>query len=125
MTKRIKALVLGTFVFAFFVAMGAAAYFIPHTDEVTITGIVNPVEWDEDDNVTSVAITVSHESEPEEEDEPVVITEDYFVANNDKSKELHTLLGKTVEAAGTVEEDEDGNKTITVSSYKVIEDEQR
>lgn len=125
MTKRTKATMLGMFIFSFFVAMAAAAYLAPLTDEVTIMGIVNSIDWDEDDNVIAVAITVSYESEPEEEEEPVVFTEDYVVSNNEKGKELLTYIGKTVEATGAVVEDEDGNKTISVSSYKVIEEEQR
>ena len=111
---------------AFFVALLAivalAASSVPRTEEVTITGVVNPVEWDDEDNATAVAITVSSEIEPEEEEEePETIEEDYYVADNEKGKELLEHIGKTVEATGTVVEDEEGTKTITVIGFKVIE----
>ena len=84
----------------------------------TIQGTVVATEWDEDDNVSGVAISVV--VEPEDETEEAYV-EEYIVADNAKGHELLNLVGEEVEATGTLETDEDGYITITVMSYKIME----
>ena len=78
-------------------------------DEVTVTGTVNPMALDENDNVIAVVITNS-------------VDEEYIIVDNIVGKELFNLEYKVVEASGVVGEDSNGNKTLTVNSYKVISD---
>ena len=71
-------------------------------EEETIEGTVVIVEWDDDDNVSAVAISVVVQSDdPEQPD----YFEDYLVLSNEKGKELFSLVGETVKATGKVEKD--------------------
>jgi hypothetical protein len=45
----------------------------------------------------------------------------YMLGEDDKGAEVAENTGKKVEVKGTVEEDSDGTKTITIESYKVME----
>lgn len=75
--------------------------------EQTITGIVIPAEWDDDDNVIRVAI----QSEDYEE---------YLVEHHGKGKELLAFIDYEVEATGTVRERRDGEMTINVKRYESL-----
>ena len=46
----------------------------------------------------------------------------YMLGEDDKGNEVAENSGKKVEVKGTVEESSDGSKTITVESYKVMEE---
>ncbi len=92
--------------------------------EETISGTVVAVDWDEDDEVTSVAISVMTMIEdPENEEEPEEIYEDYLIGETDKGRELWKHIGKEVEATGIVTTNDDGTKTISVKSYRLIDSE--
>ena len=75
--------------------------------ENTISGIVMPTEWDDYDDVTSVAIQTSDEKE-------------YLVDRNKKGKELLELIEEEVAATGVVREDGDSNYIIKVNEYSVL-----
>jgi hypothetical protein len=45
----------------------------------------------------------------------------YSIGENDKAAEVSEQSGKKVEVKGMVEEGSDGNQTIMIESYKVIE----
>ena len=75
--------------------------------EQTITGIIVPAEWDDDDNVIGVAI--------ETED-----YEEYFVDQNEKGRELLAFIDYEVEVTGTVTRRRDGDMTINVRSYESL-----
>ena len=45
----------------------------------------------------------------------------YMLGEDEKSEELAENPGQKVEVKGTVEESADGNKTIEIESYKVME----
>lgn len=79
----------------------------------TVAGFVEVIDEDDDGNPIDVAISVPAE---DEEGYP----EYYYLAHTAKSKELYKFIGKTVEAKGKVTEDEDGIKTISVSSYQIL-----
>ena len=86
--------------------------------EVTIEGQVQAIEWDEDENVISVVISVEIVPDDSTED---VYYEEYKVADNEKGQELVELVGKTVNATGKIETDEDESKIIYITEYKIIE----
>ena len=77
--------------------------------ETTISGIVIPIEWDDDDygDATSVAIQTSDE-------------EEYLVDKNKKGKELLAFIEEEVEVTGTLIEDEDGNFIIKINEFSLI-----
>src|SRR3990172_32125 len=90
----------------------------------TITGTVEAVNWDDDDNVTEVAIFVVVET-VENEGETEDIVEYYYVDNNEgKGRELLKYEGADIEATGIVkliENEDESYKKIIISSYKILE----
>ena len=91
----------------------------PENEEITITGIVLPAEYDEDDNVTAVVISVTITPEDSTENEYI---ENYFVTDNEKGRELLELIDYTVKATGTEDTDEEGYLIFNVTDYKIIEE---
>ncbi len=79
-------------------------------DERTITGVVVPFEWDEDDEELVFAVVVL----TDEGDE-------FLVDDTDLGEELLELVDKRIKVTGWVEEDEDGDWMITVRSYKELQ----
>lgn len=77
--------------------------------ERTITGIVIPGEWDDDDNITKVAI------QTEDYDE-------YLVEYSGKGKELSAFIDYNVEVTGTVKRLANGEMSINVKKYQALED---
>ena len=77
------------------------------TKEETITGIVIPAEWDDDDNIIQVAI-------------PTEDYDEYLVEHNEKGKELLAFINYEVEAVGPVRKRKDGEMTITVKRYESL-----
>lgn len=75
-------------------------------DNATITGIVEAMAIDDNDNITSVSI--------ETKDGP------YDVVNNAIGKKLLKLVGRYVKVTGIVGEDSMGNRTITVRTYEIL-----
>ena len=75
--------------------------------EEAIIGTVTVANKDAGGKVTAVKI-VADEGE-------------YLVADNDKGKELLALVDKDVDVSGTIKSN-GGNKTITVTSFEVIEE---
>lgn len=77
-------------------------------NRITIKGVVNAVEWDNDEETTRVAILTNDD-------------EEYLVADNKLGRELLDLETEEVRATGVVRESEYGEKTIVLSRYSVIE----
>lgn len=75
--------------------------------EQTITGIVIPAEWDDDDNVIGVAIETDD-------------FEEYVVEDNEKGRELLAFIDYEVEATGSVRKQRDGEMTISVRRYESL-----
>ena len=96
MLKNVKKRLLGILVlFAIFAFCGAAIA----GQSMTIVGTVN--------------------------DDGVLVDKDggiYMLGEDDKGSEVAENSGKKVEVKGTVEESSDGTKTITIESYKVMEE---
>lgn len=79
---------------------------LPAQEKVTIQGTVYAYDWDDEGNVISVVIMADGV--------------DYAVSASGKGGKLLALEGKTITATGTIEVDDEGEKTITVTSYEVI-----
>jgi hypothetical protein len=67
--------------------------------EVTITGSVHPVEWDDSDNVFAAAIATSRGDK-------------YVIAKDSVGKSLFKLAYRKVEVIGVVRENTRGNKRL-------------
>jgi hypothetical protein len=119
MNTKVKFLLVGFIVIIASMALISKSHAVIVKQDTTITGIVTPVQWDEEENVIAVAISVTIVPEDSTEE---AYTEDYLVGDTEKGNELLKLLDEIVEATGTVETDEYGNKTIYVESYIVIKD---
>jgi hypothetical protein len=79
------------------------------SQQVTITGIVTAADWDEHDDIIAVTISTADEDE-------------YLVDGTPKGEELLELVCKNVSVTGTVEDDGDGEKIISIKSYEVLDD---
>jgi hypothetical protein len=87
-------------------------------DEKTLNGIVQAVDWNEDDEVIAVSIVVS-DTEMNADGEEEEYNIEYFVQNDDTGQQLLALVGHQVEVTGEIEMDEDGNYTIHINKFKV------
>ena len=75
-------------------------------NEVSVTGIVVPSEWDDDDNVIAVAISTDDE--------------DYIVELNRLGAELFDFLDEDVEVRGILKKGMSGGKWIRVMDYEIL-----
>lgn len=73
---------------------------------VTLTGIIIPVDWNDDHEVIVTALATADEKE-------------YRIGGNRKGKELLGYLQRQLEATGTLGEDEQGRPVITIRGYIV------
>jgi hypothetical protein len=73
---------------------------------ITLTGIVIPVDWNDDHDVIVAALATADEKE-------------YRIVGNRKGKELFAYLQRQVEATGALGEDEEGRMVITIRRYIV------
>jgi hypothetical protein len=73
---------------------------------VTLTGIIIPVDWNDDHEVIVTALATADEKE-------------YRIGSNRKGKELLGYLQRQMEATGTLGEDEEGRSVITIRRYIV------
>ncbi len=72
----------------------------------TLTGIVIPVDWNEDHEVIAVALAMPDEKE-------------YRIGANRRGKELLRHLQRQVEVTGLLSEDEKGRMVVTVRNYVI------
>lgn len=79
------------------------------TGLTTLRGLVLPVDWDERGNIKSLAVSTNSE-------------EEYLVEENPLADELLAFTRLRVKVRGSVREDENGKKVITVEKYEVLED---
>ena len=102
-----KLLLTGIFVLLIAFVMSVTV-FKANAEEVTITGTVVAVGFDDKDKVIAVSIETDNES--------------YYVSDNPLGKQLLDLEGENVNVTGIVGEDAVGNKIITVEAYKILND---
>ena len=75
----------------------------------TVRGLILPVDWDERGNIRSIAVSTNSE-------------EEYIVDENPLADELLAFTRLRVKVRGSVREDQNGKKVITVEKYEVLED---
>jgi len=78
--------------------------------EVRMKGIITPTDWDDDGNVTAVAVATPSEDE-------------YLVDGGKLREKLLKLIGGEVVAWGTLGLEKKGSKTIMVNNYELLGDE--
>lgn len=78
--------------------------------KITITGVITPIDWDDEDNIVAISISTSEE-------------EEYIVEDSPLGEELFNLINEYVKVTGFIEEDEYGDKTISVVNYKLIKED--
>ncbi len=72
-----------------------------------VRGIVLPERWDDNDNLLSVMIYTPDD-------------EEYAVKSDSMGKKLFSMVDENVEVVGTIKEQNDGQKIITVKNYHYI-----
>jgi hypothetical protein len=72
--------------------------------QVSIKGIIIPVAWDAEGNVTKAAISAFNE-------------EEYLIEENGEGKRLLSLMQKVVEVSGVMRR-EAGNKVLRVEKFQ-------
>jgi hypothetical protein len=72
----------------------------------TLTGIVIPVDWNDDREVVAAALATADEKE-------------YQIGGNRKGKELLAYLQRQLEVTGLLSKDDKGRPVITVRRYIV------
>lgn len=77
--------------------------------EIDITGIIMPNNWDENGKIIEIAIYTNRE-------------EIYRVELNRLTQEFMNLMHKQVEVKGKIRQRPDGNKSIAVKNYIVLEE---
>jgi len=77
--------------------------------EIDITGVIAPNNWDENGKITEIAIYTERE-------------EVYRVENRGLIQELMNLMHKQVEVKGKIRQRLDGNKSITIQKYSTLEE---
>lgn len=80
------------------------------TGETTITGLVTPCDWDQNNNIVALEIATSGE-------------ETYMVESNAKGEELFKCLHEQVKVAGIVRKDEKGKQLIKVKEYQIVHEQ--
>ena len=73
----------------------------------TITGLIAPYDWDQNNNPIEVKIATFDEKE-------------YVVENNALGKELFKRLHKQVKVVGITRKDKKGNDIIAVQEYEIV-----
>ena len=76
------------------------------TQSATLTGIIIPADWNDDQEVVAVALATPDERE-------------YRIDVRRKGRELLGHLQQQVEVTGPLSKDEKGRRVITVSRYVV------
>ena len=77
--------------------------------KTSIEGVVTPIAWDDNYNIIAISISTPDEKE-------------YTVKKGTLSDELLELVHRYVNVTGFLDEDEYGEKTISVENYELIED---
>ena len=75
--------------------------------DIKVSGIINSLDWDNEDNVISIELSTEDE--------------DYEVEPNATGKELFDLIGEEVEVVGTVTRRKGENDLIKIIKYEVLD----
>ena len=77
------------------------------SQKMVVTGIIMPDDWDENGKVIEIALYTNQE-------------EIYAVEDNSLTQELISLLQKKVEIKGQIRKHPDGNRSISVHDYILL-----
>lgn len=121
MNKKIIFWAVGMFLILLFAPASNLFSQIEETEDlITITGQVLAAEYDQNDSVIAVVISVSLLSDDSTEDE---VVENYWVADNEKGVELFNYIECFVEATGFIEVNDEGENMIYVEDFTVIKND--
>ena len=81
----------------------------PAEGSILIKGLLVPVEWDEEGNITETAVST-------------YLEEEYLVERNARGKALSPFLRQKVKVIGFVRMDDRSRKAVRVEAYEVIEE---
>ena len=76
------------------------------SSDETLIGIITPIQWDKDDQVTAVALSATDD-------------EEYLIENGDK---FIDLVQSCIEAKGRVSRDRKATRSINIKRFSVIEE---
>jgi hypothetical protein len=82
---------------------------IKFNQDIAVTGIIMPNNWDENGIVIEVALYTNTE-------------EVYTVERNSLTQELISLLRKKVEIEGKIRKQPDGSRSISAHNYMVLDE---
>ena len=99
----------GIITVGFYIMLALAANLFA-AGEVTVTGTLYAVAWDEDDNV--IEAVISGEGG------------EYIIVNNSVGQKLCKMAGAYVEVTGVIGKDVEGNRTITVVDYQATTEQE-
>ena len=80
----------------------------PAEGSITIWGLLVPVDWDDEGNITETAVSTYFE-------------EEYFIAKNARGEALFPFLRQEVKVIGLMRMDDRGRKVVRVEEYEAIE----
>ena len=80
------------------------------TRQIAIKGIVNPIDWDDDGNITDIVIATPTEDE-------------FLIQEGELKEELLALVGAEVLVMGSVIYTKDGERILSVHEYEQPEDD--
>lgn len=75
---------------------------------ITVCGLIVPVDWDGQGNITGVGISTPFE-------------EEYRIAPDHRGEELLGFLRERVKASGVIRLDPQGRKVMMVETYQILE----
>jgi len=81
----------------------------PAEGSIIIRGLLVPVDWDEEGNITETAVSTYFE-------------EEYLIERNAKGEALLPFIRQKVKVIGLVGMDDRGRKVVRVEEYEVIEE---
>ena len=90
----------------------------PALKAISLRGVAQSMDEDAYGKPCLVAVEVP----PKPEDAGFSYPEYYFIVDNSKGRELYRLIGKEVSLAGTLKEDENGVKWVTIKAFKPVND---
>lgn len=77
----------------------------PTNENETLVGIVTPIQWDEHDRITAVALSATDD-------------EEYLIENGEK---FFALVQKCIEASGKVRRDKKAARCIIIKRFNIID----
>ena len=81
----------------------------PLENSIIIRGLLVPVDWDEEGNITEIAVSTYFE-------------EEYLIEKNARGEEMLPFLRQKVKVIGLVRMNDSGRRVVRVEEFEVIEE---